>query len=192
MTRITNYALKTAAVTEPLTLTETKLHLKVDDTADDELIRSLISAARQHVEDYTGRALVTQTWYGYADSLCGTVQITKCPVQSITSIKYVDGDGDTQTWSSTEYESDLSGTPARVIEADGYSFPTTATTLNAWTIEFVSGYGYASDVPAAIRSAMLLLIGHWYEHRMSVIIGSSAYEVPQAVTALLTPYIVWR
>ena len=54
--------LVTAPAAEPLTLAEAKLHLRVDDTADDALIGALITAARQHAEHDTRRALVTQTW----------------------------------------------------------------------------------------------------------------------------------
>ncbi|NWN92292.1 phage gp6-like head-tail connector protein [Marinobacter adhaerens] len=39
-----------------------------------------------------------------------------------------------------------------------------------------------------ITTAMLLLIGHWYANRESVVIGTTASEVPMAVEALLAPY----
>jgi uncharacterized phiE125 gp8 family phage protein len=57
------------------------------------------------------------------------------------------------------------------------------------TVTYVAGYGPAGDdVPAAIRHAMLLLIGHWYEHRESVVVGGNPVQVPLAVQALLRPY----
>ena len=55
-------ALSAAPATEPITLTEAKLWLKVDDSTDDDLITALIIAARQACEDYTHRSLITQTW----------------------------------------------------------------------------------------------------------------------------------
>lgn len=39
-----------------------------------------------------------------------------------------------------------------------------------------------------ITTAMLLLIGHWYANRESVVIGSTATELPLAVESLLAPY----
>lgn len=49
---------------EPVTLAEMKLHLRCFDsiTSEDEMIESLITAGREWVEDYTGRALIDQTW----------------------------------------------------------------------------------------------------------------------------------
>lgn len=63
-------------------------------------------------------------------------------------------------------------------------------------------YEAAEDVPAddeyplvmndAIRSAILLMVGHWYENREAVIVGTSASELPLAVERLLHPYRVYR
>lgn len=39
-----------------------------------------------------------------------------------------------------------------------------------------------------LTTAMLLLIGHWFENREAVVIGSSAAELPMAVEALISPY----
>ena len=39
-----------------------------------------------------------------------------------------------------------------------------------------------------ITTAMLLLIGHWYENRESVVIGSTTSELPMAVESLISPY----
>jgi Phage gp6-like head-tail connector protein len=46
---------------EPVSLSEAKLHLRVDASNDDTLIQSLISAVRQHAEAITWRSLCTQT-----------------------------------------------------------------------------------------------------------------------------------
>ena len=52
----------TAPAAEPVLLADAKLHLRVDHIADDDLITSLITAAREAAEHLTGRALITQTW----------------------------------------------------------------------------------------------------------------------------------
>ncbi len=57
-------ALVTAPATEPVSLAEAKLHLRVETgmTDDDTLISALIVAARQVAETITRRALITQVW----------------------------------------------------------------------------------------------------------------------------------
>ncbi|MBI46752.1 MAG: hypothetical protein CMG91_04685 [Marinobacter sp.] len=39
-----------------------------------------------------------------------------------------------------------------------------------------------------ITTAMLLLIGHWYVNRESVVVGAITSELPMAVEALISPY----
>ncbi len=54
--------LLTPPTAEPVSLAEAKLHLRVEDNADDVLIGALISATRVQAEHDTRRSLVTQTW----------------------------------------------------------------------------------------------------------------------------------
>ena len=47
-------------------------------------------------------------------------------------------------------------------------------------------------VPFTIRQAMLLLIGHWYENRQMVVVGSVAsVEVQATVRTLLNQHRTW-
>lgn len=185
---------------EPVSLDEAKTHLRVDVEDDNALIDALIAAAREYVEAHTRRALLTQTWDLALDSFgdrdywtCGAIRLPKAPVTAVTSITYVDGNGDSQTWSADEWDADLPSGPtarrARVYPAYSYSYPATRCQPNAVTIRFVSGYGAAGDVPSAMKAAMLLLIGHWYARRESVNVGNISSELPITVDALLAPYV---
>lgn len=42
-----------------------------------------------------------------------------------------------------------------------------------------------------VRTAMLLLIGHWFANREAVSVGVNASEVPLAVEALLQPHRIY-
>lgn len=192
-------SLVTAPATEPLTATEAKLHLRVDHSTDDDLISSLIVAARQHCENVTGRALITQTWDLRLDRFPprgAPIRLVKPPVSSVTSVSYVDADGDTQVWTSSLYRTDLpTGTwaqPGRIEPAYNESYPEIRSVSNAVIVRCVHGYGAESAVPDAIKAVMKLLIGHWYEAReaVNVSVGANVQVVPMAVDALLAPFRV--
>ena len=56
-----------APAVEPVSLVEMKAHLRVEVVEDDDLIGALSAAAREHVEELTGRRLITQKWRLYLD-----------------------------------------------------------------------------------------------------------------------------
>lgn len=175
---------------EPLTLTEAKIHLRVDHTDDDALITSLIFAARQYVEQYLQRAIITQTLRLTMDAFPdGDIKVYPS-LQSITSIKYIDTDGVLQTWPTANYLVDTYSLIGRVSPAYGDSYPDTRNQLNAIEIVFIAGYGVAADVPQSIKQAMFLIIGHWYENREAINIDNTVNELPLAVDALLAPYCI--
>jgi uncharacterized phiE125 gp8 family phage protein len=179
----------TAATEEPLLLSEAKkqVELATQDTAHDEHLLRLIKTARQYAEEFTGRALVTQTWDFYLDQWPidnGMILLPKSPLASVTHVKYYDDDGTQQTWSSSNYVVQTSREPGRVSLAYGQSWPSARYQPDSIVVRFVAGAARAS-VPDRIKAAMLLLIGHWFDHREEVNIGSSASEVPFAANALL-------
>lgn len=166
-------------------------------TEDPELV-ALIATARYHAELYTGRAFITQTWDWRLDGfpVARGVYLPKAPVQSVTSVTYVDPTGTTRTWDSAEYLTDLPvgphAQPARLALADGVSWPSTESRINAVTVRLVAGYGSTgASVPSPIRSAMKLLIGHWYATRTAAQ-GPAMTDVPHGVDALLWPFKVWQ
>lgn len=203
------------AGTEPVSLTEAKNHLRVDTSAEDSYINGLIMAARQHVEEITRRALITQTWEfnlddfplsklvdmpwsEYLEFRNRAILLPRPPLQSVTSVQYVDSDGSTKTLDASVYRVDTKSEPARLTEAEGETWPTTDHVTNAVTITYVAGYqpddssppDEAANVPQPIKHATLLLIGHWYEHREQVNVGNIVTPMVEAAHALLAPYRV--
>lgn len=184
--------LATAPASEPITLAEGKLHLRVDHTADDSLITALITVARERVEDITRRALISQTWDLKLDAwpVLSELRIPLPPLLSVTSVKYLDKDGIESTMPSTDYIVDTASEPGRIVLAWAKSWPETTTLypVNPITVRFVAGYGAAgSDVPQAIRQAMLLMIGEWYENRENA--GEARLQqISLSAEALLWPY----
>ena len=177
--------IKTEPTTEPLTLVEAKAHLRVTCTEDDVYITTLIKVARKHAERFQRRSYITQTLELRMDRFPAyLIELPRPPSISVTSIKYIDSNGDTQTLDASKYTTDFNSYVARVVPAFNEIWPTTRSVIDAVTIEYVAGFGAASDVPETIKQAMLLLIGVWYENREPVIDGI-INKIPYTVDALL-------
>ena len=73
---------------EPVSLAEARAFLRVDDTAEDGLITTLIGAARLHVEGVTGRALLAQSWRVVLDAWPDDrqVRLPVTPFMAVTEI----------------------------------------------------------------------------------------------------------
>lgn len=189
----------TAPIAEPITLTETKLHLRVDNTDEDVGITAMIAACTAHLDGkdgILGRCLVPQVWDFYLDAFpADCIEIPLAPLLSVTSITYTDLDGDTQTVSISDYEVDAASEPGRIVPGDA-GWPSTLDVVNAVKIRFRAGYEGDEDaspvgatgVPAAIKLAMKQIIAHWFNARESVAIGVSTGEIPMTASMLLAPY----
>lgn len=144
---------------EPISLDEALTHLRIDGTDEYALIGDLIQGAREYVETFTRRALLSQTWDLKRDAFpCGPIWVPLPRCQSIASISYIDTNGTTQTWSSALYTTDLPtgphAGPGRIVPAYGETYPSTRSVPNAVTVRFVAGYGTEADVPALIRACL--------------------------------------
>ena len=179
---------------EPVSLAQAKIHCRVDHTADDALLTSLIVAARQWCEQIMRRSIMTQTrTLSLDDWPKGMIQLPFSKVQSIVSIQYYDQNSNVQTLPTSSYYTDFISEPARISFAPATALPVAEIDrINSITVTYVAGYGDASDVPQAISQAILLLVGHWYENREASIVAVSIADVPMATTALLSTYrISW-
>lgn len=195
--------LVTAPSVEPVSLKDAKAHLRIDADKDEEdkLVLATITAARRFAESYCSRSLVQQTFDLKLDCFpsAGVIDVPRPPLVSVTSIVYVDGGGATQTLSASAYQVDAASEPGRIYPAWGYWWPVVQYgRLNAITIRCVAGYApsgtstdYTENIPGEIKSALLMLVGHLYEHRESVsdqIRAISEQEVPLGMRWLLAPY----
>lgn len=190
-------SLVTAAATKPLTLLEAKAQLRADTDDENDLIETLIGAATEYCERFTHRAFITSTWDlqmgGFPFAFDAPIEIPKPPCQSVTSILYVDTDGNTQTWSSTLWTLDNPQGPtarkARIVPNYFQIYPITRNVPNAVIVRFVAGYGDATKTPFSLKAAMKLLIGNWWVNREAgQIVRGSADVLPFGVEPLLWPY----
>jgi uncharacterized phiE125 gp8 family phage protein len=177
------YMVTTPPASEPLTLVEAKAWLKVDFTEDDALITSLISAARETVENYTLQKLLPQTITEKYDTLGNGLELSVYPVASAPTVTYTDENGGTQTLAAENFVFDNFKRMPRITPANGVSWPSTLQQDNAVTLVYIAGYANAAAVPAGIKNAMLKLIGKWYEVR-----EESVRKMPTDVEWLLMQY----
>ena len=113
------------------------------------------------------------------------IVIPYAPLDSITHLKYYDST-DTQITltENTDYSVHTFINQKGFIEIQkSITFPTIYDRADAIEIKFKAGYGGASKVPEAIKSAILLIIGFMYEKR-----EDSVSRLPKASEYLLDPY----
>jgi uncharacterized phiE125 gp8 family phage protein len=185
--------LKTAPTLTPVSLAEAKTHLRIDSsfTADDDYITTLINVATSAAENYTNLAIMEQSWYLDIDSFPDYFNLLKgtLRVLTINSITYSDADNASQTLASANYFADGSIKPARIYFAPDATIPSTYDKPNAVSVDFTLGFTAASQVPAPIKQAVLLMVGTYYETRQTV--SDRTYkEIPQSAEYLLMPYRV--
>ena len=104
-------------------------------------------------------------------------------------IKYYGTDNTEYFMDGADYFLDIKSEPGRVALAYGESWPsTTLRPANGVCLTYITGYSSTSSIPATWKQAMLLLIGHLYEHREEVVTsGMNAIKIPVGVEALLWP-----
>ena len=165
---VPTFVLKTPPILEPIGLDEVKAHSRIVIDDDDLLIQSQILAVRRMVEQVYDLAIMTQTWTMYLDWLPDCIEIFKRPVQSITSVKYLDADGLLQTLSSQSYYTDLNARPPRIVSRIDAPWPYVEHRPSAIAVEFVAGYGSErSDVPPQVIQYLLMKTADYYEYRES-------------------------
>lgn len=185
--------LTAAPAVEPVSLAEAKAHLRVDSSAEDAFIQSLILTSRLHIEAALGLALVEQAWTWTFDAWPteGGIAFPMRPVITVQSVKVVDAGISYASLDPARYVLDGDGNPARLLPAT-LPLPVPAIPAQGIEVVFTAGFGAsASAVPAAIKQALLLLVAHWFENREPVVLGprgTSATRIPDTVSELLAPF----
>lgn len=178
----------TAPASEPITSAEVKSHCRIETDADDTIISLLITAARNHAEICTHRALMPQTleaqfeeWPDDGEALW----LPSPPLRSVTSVKYYDTDGTEQTLSTSVYEVNTATEPGRVALKPNQTWPSLqGGKQTPITIRYVAGYADAASVPAEIKIGMHMLIAWWYKNRETAVIGQTVAKAPYASETL--------
>lgn len=143
-------------------------------TAEDAYVQTLIATSQSLAERITRRAILTQTWRLVLDRFpCAgaALVIPRPPLQSVTSITYVDPEGVEQVWGGSPRPYTVtapSGPTASygaVTPGYGETWPETRAETRAVVVEFVAGWEDVDAVPPDIIHGQLLVIGELYKQR---------------------------
>lgn len=182
-----NVTIITPPASEPITLDEAKAFLRVDGDDDDSVITDAIASARETIENLTGRQLITATLEGAMDSFAGdwidrsqrlidhrgaghsrhddlSIRLPRSPVQSVTSVQYIDGAGALQTLDPSLYIVDVRSITPRITPLFGTCWPPIRPQPNAVVVRFVAGWT-TETLPARAKQLAKLVTLRDYEHR---------------------------
>ena len=157
---------RTVAPTDlPITLAEIKDAIRETRTVEDAPLMLYLRATVDQLDGAAGmlnRALVSQTWEWKIDRFWSSIiRVPLPPLQSVSSITYIDSNGDTQTLATSVYnvlDTDNPTRPGRIELAYGQSWPSTRAQADAVTITFVAGYGDRNSIPDATKHLIMLMV----------------------------------
>jgi hypothetical protein len=214
---MTAFKMTVAPLVEPVLLADAKAQARIDTSVDDALVTDLITGARQWVEQYTGRALITQTWQLWMDlwpaaaelwwdgvregpitglDQISSISLPRAPLQSVSSVQYYDNTDASTVWPTSNYYVDTVREPGRLALRMGAVWPVPSRLTNGIMVEYICGYGDdGSSVPETIKTAIRQLVAHWYVHRGEALTVSNSRSfatssVPLIIEALLEPFRV--
>ena len=190
----------TAPATEAITLAEAKAQCRIDDSDSDTLIGRLIEVARDKIDGPYGAgiALVSQQWRMSLDCMPSRIFVPMGPVMSIDTLTYLDDGGTRQTLSAESYTWRKEFMGAWIKPVYNGTWPTVRRDYDSVQVTFTAGFPGTSDspvslenIPATLKHAMLLLVGHYYENREAFLAGD-AVELPLGFNDILNGFRVGR
>lgn len=190
---------------EPLSLAEAKAHLRVTHADDDALISSLVKAARELCEAFTGRAFITRglslfldrwpvprqgEWWDGVREGAGVspadtaLSLPRAPLYSVTDIRIYDEAGAASAYDANAYYVDTTGPRGRIVLKDAATPPVAQRRAAGIEIRYTAGYGAASaSLPSPVIEAVRQTVAHLYANR-----GDANVSLPAAARGLLQPY----
>lgn len=169
----------TPPAVEPISLEEMMNFSRIDSDADVITMQAMITTARQEAEKITRRQLNTATWELRLDRFPETIYLPVPPLQSVTSVKYLDSAGTEQTLTeNTDYLVDSDSEPGRITPAYGMVWPTIYPVPNTVRVRFVAGYGDEdTDVPESVRQWIKAMAGTLYENRETIFVAPNTVNM---------------
>lgn len=182
--------IKTEPTVEPVTVADLtdagNDFLKIEFDEDDTLIGEMITAARRVAEEHVNRKFITQTLTVYWDEFAMELPLPYPPHISVTSVKRLFKDTTTTLTLNTDYFQLGTNTSDFILKDldlhGGQSLE----------VEYVVGYGAAAtDVPEAIRHAIMRIVAGMYDFRTDFVEGKTISTIPLDSRRLLEPFRIY-
>lgn len=184
------YTVTTPASELPVTLAEAKAWCVIEHALDDTLIDALIKSATEIAEKFTNRVFVERTFKGqFAHLQCSKFEIgpfvepRRASLKSITSVQIL---VDSVLEDVTDYKEKPESSFSRLIFTD--SLPSGDDVPYPLEVVFVAGYGAASVVPEAIKTAIKELVCFMYTHKGDCDIKCDENNIPTGAKSILKKY----
>ena len=171
-----------APASQVVSVEDVKQHLAIAHSDEDTYLSVLIDVATDSIDgpNGVGLALITQSWRMSIDHLSRSIELPLGPVQSVDSISF-----EGTTLDPSSYTVDLDLSPARVY----VGIPLCGSKPGCVNVNFTAGYGDSGDdVPADLKHAIRLLVGHLYNNREATS-EATINEVPLAFASILSRYL---
>ena len=204
-----NTQVVTPSPADPVTLTDVKAHLRIDETdkTNDAALTNLIPAATEMIEKDLGLCMMQRTVETTINALTpayehlqegwvtapdlpryeGFLVLNARPLIAVESINYfTDANDDPNLWDAANYAVDKARANARIRLRPNRSWPDNLRAVDALRIRYTVGYGdRAASVPASLRVAVMTLVGHLFEYRGD---SGQSVAIPPQVSVLIGSY----
>ena len=170
--------LVTAPAELPVTLAEAKAECRVWHGDEDAMIERYVRAATAHLDGWSGilgRCLMTQRWRATFDAWAPCLRL---PFTNLDNVAVVHGEGDADVSVSFVLREDSIGPWLDPVA--GFGYPALAG-RGAIRVEFDAGFGGAADVPATLKTAILMHVRQMYD-------ADGDEKEPFGYRALIDPY----
>jgi uncharacterized phiE125 gp8 family phage protein len=197
----------TPPATEPVDIDLIKKHCRVDSDYDDDLLTGYALVARQLVENWLDRALITQELLfsmtssppptasplvpqslivfplNWPPVIRKPIAIPRAPCQSVKSVMWGQVD-DMGPADPDDYTLNLMVDPAQIMLKAPLVPMIPAMALQ---VDYIAGYGDdPDDVPFLIKHGILMITAALYENR-----GDVEGAISDAAWSIMTPYRLW-
>lgn len=174
------------------TAADLRQQLAITSTRDDALLSALISAAESALDGprgALGRCMVTQVWQArFAGLDGGELRLGLPDVQSV-AVRYHNAAGGETVIDPAAYFLIEDDSGAVVLFLSSQTPADLGDHPQPYAVTVTAGFGDASDVPSALKHAVLMMAASYYEHREGLKDGGG--EIPFGVDQLIAPYRVW-